>query len=539
MASLNKIFYSVPWPEKQIDRAWRTLMLSQSHDCWIVPYNGKPGYTWADKVKQWTDSSNRIADHIISGVFDQIQGKPAGDNRYVCVFNTLAVSRTDLVSIPLPSGFNPSTIQVFASNGKAVTSQVIQNENTKNLLVFRASVPSMGYSTFRLVKENVHTQKIEVRKLINGIWKVETNYYTALIDPAKGGTITSLLAKKMGNVQLVEKGQTINNLKGYFYNEGRFYSGSAERAKVTVVDDGPLILRLKVESQLDGNPYCQMITFKNDHPRIDFELTIDWKKNLGIGAYSQQDSYKSEDYRKAFYNDKYKLQVQFPLKGVSQHLYKNTPFDVCESKLKDTYSNRWDSIKNNVILNWVNVEDSLDSHGVALFTDHTTSYIHSPNLALGLTVQYVGKGLWGRNYTLKGPTQIRYSLLPHTNRWDQYGIDAESMDWNEPLQARMVNVAPFQSERSFVKVESKGLEVISMVTKEDDLYVKLFNAENDQKDKEITLNCTDQKIEMVDLNGRVIRLFHPELTPDRLMKLKLAIPRFGLITLKLTQVKTK
>jgi alpha-mannosidase len=187
----------------------------------------------------------------------------------------------------------------------------------------------------------------------------------------------------------------------------------------------------------------------------------------------------------------------------------------------------------------VNVEDSLDSHGVALFTDHTTSYIHSPNLALGLTVQYVGKGLWGRNYTLKGPTQIRYSLLPHTNRWDQYGIDAESMDWNEPLQARMVNVAPFQSERSFVKVESKGLEVISMVTKEDDLYVKLFNAENDQKDKEITLNCTDQKIEMVDLNGRVIRLFHPELTPDRLMKLKLAIPRFGLITLKLTQVKTK
>jgi hypothetical protein len=42
------------------------LLLSQHHDCWIVPYNGKPGNTWADKVVKWTGATNRIADSVVT-----------------------------------------------------------------------------------------------------------------------------------------------------------------------------------------------------------------------------------------------------------------------------------------------------------------------------------------------------------------------------------------------------------------------------------------------------------------------------------------
>jgi len=35
-----------------------------------------------------------------------------------------------------------------------------------------------------------------------------------------------------------------------------------------------------------------------------------------------------------FYNDAYKLHVEFPLAESGGGLYKNAPFDVCESKLK-------------------------------------------------------------------------------------------------------------------------------------------------------------------------------------------------------------
>ena len=52
--------------EADMDEAWRTLMLAQHHDSWIVPYNGlnRKG-TWADQIKRWTDSTNHIADGII------------------------------------------------------------------------------------------------------------------------------------------------------------------------------------------------------------------------------------------------------------------------------------------------------------------------------------------------------------------------------------------------------------------------------------------------------------------------------------------
>lgn len=539
MASLSKVFFSEQWPEKQIDEAWRTLMLSQHHDCWIVPYNGEPGNTWADKARQWTSSTNQIADSIIDRVFDHMQRKLESDDRYIIVFNTLAISRTGLAAILLPKDFNYPGAQVFDLDGHEVKSQIIIENNSPKMLVFKASIPAMGYSAFRLVKKDVRSKKMDVNRLNDGTLKVETNYYTAIIDPKKGGTITSLLAKKMGNIQLVEKGKELNNLKGYFYEEGKFYYGSNLNAKVTVIENGELLLQIKIENQLVGNPYYQVITFVNDQPRIDFELTIDWENQHGIGAYSQKNTYRNEDLRKAFYNDKYKLQVQFPLKGVGKRLFKNAPFDVCESKLKNTYYSRWDSIKNNVILNWVDVSDASNKLGVALFSDHTTSYIHDEDMPLALTIQYVGKGLWGRDYTLDGSTHVKYALLPHPQSWDKYGVSAECSAWNEPLLAGVSNTLPVNVEESFVNVDDDGLEISSMTVSGDDLYIRFYNAEANQEDKEITLNCIAQKIELVNLKGDVIRQIVPELTDSNGLRIKLSILRFEFQTIKLTKVKAK
>jgi alpha-mannosidase len=48
MASLDYLFNDKAWPAADFADAWRTLMLAQHHDYWIVPYNGRPGNTWAD-----------------------------------------------------------------------------------------------------------------------------------------------------------------------------------------------------------------------------------------------------------------------------------------------------------------------------------------------------------------------------------------------------------------------------------------------------------------------------------------------------------
>lgn len=79
--------------------------------------------------------------------------------------------------------------------------------------------------------------------------------------------------------------------------------------------------------------------------RIDFELTVDWKKNVGIGEYKEN---HWSGNRRAFCDDRFKLNVLFPADLRSPRIYKNAPFDVCESTLDNTFSIL--GIKSNIIL---------------------------------------------------------------------------------------------------------------------------------------------------------------------------------------------
>ena len=50
---------------------------------------------------------------------------------------------------------------------------------------------------------------------------------------------------------------------------------------------------------------------------------------------------------------------------------------VCRSQNVDTFFQRWDEIKHNIIVvNWVDLVDAEESLGIALLSDHTTAYTH-------------------------------------------------------------------------------------------------------------------------------------------------------------------
>ncbi|WP_423128411.1 glycoside hydrolase family 38 C-terminal domain-containing protein [Gaoshiqia sp. Z1-71] len=534
MASLNYLLYGEEFPATDIAEGWRTLMLAQHHDCWIVPYNGRPGDTWADKVTRWTDASNRIADDKISQLFELDE---PGNAETVRVFNTLGISRTDVVEIELPERFRNSGFSVFDWKGKELPAQVSVGRTGKPVLAFEATVPAFGYATFQ-VKNGKSKQKQAVKQFADGKLQLETAFYRAVFDPASGGEIISLIDKKQGNRQLVEKGKGLNSLRGYFYKEEKFRKSSDAKARVSVVEDGALFTQIKVENQLAGNLYTQLIRFAKTSPLIDFELSIDWNGQPAIGAYDQGANYKAEDWEKAFYDDGYKLQLQFPLAGMNGKLYKNAPFDVCESQLENTIYTSWDQIKHNVILNWVDAESSSGGYGVALFSDHTTSYIRTEELPIGLTVQYAGKGLWGRNYGVDGPTQLRYALLPHAGNWETAGIEPASAAWNEPLIGRFIHAGNEPDQFSLLEVTDKNLHVSAVTVDGDDLLVRFYNSSKNSN-QEVCWNCQADVFELVDLNGKVISSLQKNKNRNGDWVTNLNLPQFGFQTVKLTKVKLK
>lgn len=508
------------WPQDSLDEAWRGLLMSQHHDCWIVPYNhmGSTGKTWTENVGIYTSRSNRLCDSLVATA--------AVSDKQLSVYNSTGMPRSELVT------FRPDeeTARIPFILRNAAGRKVAYQTNTDGTISFHADVPALGYTSYYLEKgKNKTTGGIHTEWLPNGNLLLQSDLYTIEIDPQKGGTIASLYSRKDKREWIdPQKPYAFNELRGNFYEEGGFLSSTSEPARVTVINDGPLRADIRIDGRIGRHSFCQYLTVVQGDARLDCRLVIDWQGNPQIGEYKENS--KWQEVRKAFYDDRYKLHLLFSVALADQQVDKNAPFDVCRSHLPNTFFNRWDSIKNNVILNWVDLYGKQADAALALFTDHTTSYLHGEEYPLGLTVQYAGTGLWSRNYTICGQTDIRYSLLPHRGTWSDTHLTAENARINEPLIVRN-ETAPAKTA-SLLQVSDKGLQISALYYEGNDLIIRLYN-EGETGKKSLELFFPPKAVEEIDLNGKTVAA-HSYLTAKEKSTLHIEMPRFGIKTFRVT-----
>ena len=542
LSVLAKLYKGKAYPATEFDEAWRGILLSQHHDCWIVPYNGKKGNTWIDKVAVWTNTADSISNGAIHQAALSLSGeKGKSGNHFVRVFNGSGNERNDFVKIALPANMNALSVTVVDGNNNELQSQMI---NSDKEILFKPTVAGVGYNTYRLKNKRATIfNGNKISKQENGMYTIESDLYRIVIDPAKGGVIKSLIAKSLDGKELVDSKNTksFNELSGYFFKDSNYFSSTQQPATIDILEDGALCSKIAIKGSVNQQPFTQTITVLQGQPLIDMKVAIDWNGNPGIGnGYMQKQGYKNEDYRKAFYDDSDKLQTMFPLNLADQKVYKNAPFDVTESKLDNTFFQTWDSIKNNIILNWVDVTDGDGKYGVALFSDHTTSYAHGKNFPLGLTTQYSGVGLWGRNYSITGPTEINYAIVPHKGKWNSAGVWTTNVAWNNPMTATVFQsiLKPADYKRSLISAGGKGMEITAITMEGNDMLVRLFNGEAESETQTISFDGSADSIDLVELNGDQKQ--HLATTKGKLKRTVVAfnIPKFGIRTIRLKNFKT-
>lgn len=533
IATMQTLQKNKSYPSLEIDNAWKSLLLAQHHDCWIVPYNGSKGDTWADKVKNWTDVSNRLSDSIIKSETVKKQGSKI----YIKVYNTLAQERKELIMVDIPADWKASNSSILDAYGKSVPTQILALGKGK--IAFQAKIPSFGYGTYQLVeKRKTENTKSYVKMTEKGTYILENDLYKITVDPKKGGVITSLIAKKIDNKEFVDQNsdRKFNELRGNFYKKGRFYSSTEKSAKVEILENGSELIKVAVHGNISDNPFVQTITLVTGQERIDLDIKIDWKQNEGIGEF-EETKYEPTNLKKAFYNDQYKLLSLFPLNLKNQKVYKNAPFDVLESKLDNTFYSSWDSIKNNMIVNWVDVTDENEVYGCALYTDHTTSYAHSKDFPLGLNIQYSGKGLWGFDYEINRPTEIKYALIPHKGNWEKANLWEENEKFEQPLIPLMISEKPNTKSDSWFKNIKKGWVVSSSTIKDGEIYLRIFNVGNNESGK-INFGFNPGEINLVELSGKELKQIPVQKNGNNYL-IDLSMPQFGIRTLKISNFKTE
>ena len=523
LAAMAATLQGTPWPQSSFDSGWRTLLLSEHHDCWITPYNfsrtgdgihaeprtfstKRGSTTWAGRVALWTDNTRQISDTSMAQSVNAMTSGTASERTFIHVFNTAGMERRELAKVPLPVGWNPKYVMVVDDRDREAPSQVIPGSGTNGSdVLFSADTPSMGYNTYRLEQvpeTSLKGASISVRA--DGTYQLNTDLYSVVLDPARGGTIKSLKAKHLGNKEFVDgtNDRRFSEIRGFFFEEGKYHSSADQPARISILENGPLEIRAQVSGVIGIHPFVQTITLAQGRRRIDFNLTIQWQGSPGIGSdYAQGTKWRSTDNKKAFYDDSQKLLALFPLKLKAQQIYKDAAFDVTKSKLSDTFFTTWSGIKNNIILDWVDATDDSNQYGVALLTDHTTSYAHGTNYPLGLTLQYSGIGLWGRSYRVSTPMNANYALIPHAGRWDEAGIWSESDCWDQPLITSVTHSIAGASRKSLVSLSGTGWEISAMTRAGKDLLVRFFNAEGNAAPKRITLDGHADLVELVGLDG--------------------------------------
>ena len=223
---------------------------------------------------------------------------------------------------------------------------------------------------------------------------LETDLYRVRIDPARGGVLTSLLVKD-GNREFVDgaAGRLFNEYRGYFVAEKKWASSADSPATVTIVERGPVRVRAQVSGQILGRRFQTMITLEQGRPRIDFTARFTYDQDTWIGdPWDIKPEDRRSERRRSQNDGRWKFQAFFPVPFGNRAIYKNAAYDVCRSRLVDTYFQRWDEIKHNIVLHWVDVVDEQQKLGLAVLSDHTTAYTHGPEHPLALVMGWGWEG---------------------------------------------------------------------------------------------------------------------------------------------------
>ena len=500
--------------QARIDEAWRTLMLSQHHDCWIVPYNrlNRRG-SWADNVALWTRSSIENCDAVLAGYpAPHTEPTPAYG-----VVNTAPFGRSGLVRVDIPAGW-PERFRIEDARGKGIP---YYTEDGK--ACFQASVPALGIAPVKLLRSGKSTAvrtETDFHLSSEKAVKVKTDLYSLTLSPARGGAITSLVTREGKEYVDPASEFALGELRGWFYEEGCYHSSTESPASVQITRAKGLSTVITIRGTLASVPFKEVITLEEGNPLIGFELEIFWTRNVGIGKFAQKDAYNAR--HRAFYDTRYHLNLLFPVSLQDPALYKDAPFDVCESALEDTFFDRWDALKHNVILDWVDL-CGRDGHSFALLSDHTTAYTYGPGFPLALSVQFSGNGLWGRNYRIDGPTRMRFAVLPHEGRWDEARVQEENLSWNEPL-----TVLPGEHlATSLLDLTGTGYLVSAMNAVPEGFLLRLYNASGDDRARTLRLGRPVAGIREVDLRGNDVG---GEMPADAFT---VSMPRHGFKTFKI------
>ena len=189
--------YGEPYPEAQLDHAWRQLLFSQHHDSITGTSNDQSYLDLMSHLRESLAEGVQACERAVHAIAGRVD-TGAADGTPVVVFNSNSFAQTGTVEIPLPEELEGAGLAVRDAEGNELASE--RSADGASVRVRVPGVPGVGHTTFWLsaTDEDAGDRKPEMIHSDYEPVTITTPFARITFDPARGGCITSLVETATG-----------------------------------------------------------------------------------------------------------------------------------------------------------------------------------------------------------------------------------------------------------------------------------------------------------------------------------------------------
>jgi alpha-mannosidase len=457
------------YAQKDINAAWKTVLLNQFHD--IIP-GSSIEKVYDDSREQYLGvlkDVNEIKDKTLTSLAKRIS--VTGDSPAVLAFNSLGWSRSDNIAAEVKGLRKGSSIVAKDSQGREVPAQVGFDGKVR----FNGELPSLGYSVFHVESGNANAESIKASEKV-----LENKFVRVKFDA--DGCIASVFDKEAGR-EVVEAGKQANQFCIYedrtpncgeawdveiFHLDNPLeVNGTLESIKV--IETGPVRSVLQIKRRISRSTITQNVILGANSKRIDFETTVEWGK--------EKEVFLKVAFPVAVRSETARYDIQFG--SLERPVRWNTPRDFAQFEVS---AHKWADL-------------SEGDYGVALLNDCKYGHgIHDNVIRLSLLRATTGPNPVADINTTHTFT---YSLLPHTGSF-RNGVVREGYALNIPPVAMAVgaNKGTLASTGSWLNVSGDNIVLETVKKAEDDssLIVRFYEAHGIRGTRTISTTLPVKKV---------------------------------------------
>jgi alpha-mannosidase len=524
-----------PYPEGEMTEIWKKMLFLANHD--VLPSCGIDEIY--EEAWEYIGDINKMTRLLLKDAAAYFL-KDNGHGDGIVVLNPNNWEVTDWVEVEVQLGEQRGEELGIALNGEQIPCEVITVERKEDgsihraKLCFVATVPSMGYRVYQIVKNN---KQFPTGVNVQGN-EVITKHYKLTIDDKTG--ILQVFDKDdrkilEGNELIID--QEIGDL--YFHRsqfDGLIHSESGEGIHFsTFKPDG---------CRIETSPVRTVITFK------DSFYCLQWPYYLTKKFGSILQRHKTIDVLKKVivYNDIPRIDFITTINSQQSHIRIRLKFDTCmviPAYIRQTQfgvidlpppTNVEASIKTPSV-NWVNCEEG--RRGLAFFTrgvplnEIKTGEIYCTLLRSVSVLSTDGSSgpLIPTPYAMElGERTYVYAVYPHSGDWKESAIHRRGHEFTYHLLAFQVDTAAFDKKLQSFTLEPDNL-IISALKKDEDedaVILRFYETKGERCSASLQMPSQIKA-------ARCVNLLEEDVSELKIEngKLKMEVNPFEIITLKL------